>query len=258
MKVGFLLVVVSALVANVAPLLSGCAKTQKQEREAPALPEPTSTPSPVSALPANEPNPLSSEDPEWWEDRSIRSVKDARQFFEAVDGSHYVMMRDFPDRRDEYVALKIDEAQERQWRREMIAKLGDRLLNPATDAVEPWLLYSRLERVCTHQDGPESVLKIYEVTRRIADRLPLKDGIIVAETINGAQNYSWQTGRTYHSYKTGLIYLAVRHGLRDVAQGLADYSMSLAQRAKGGKVDVEGAEQAMEVCLAIKRHFRLR
>lgn len=258
MKVGFLVVVVGALVASVAPPLSGCAETQKQRREAQALPEPTPTPPLVSATPANKPDPLSSEDPEWWNDRSIRSVNDARRFFEAVDGSHYAMMRDFPDRRDEYVALKIDEAQERRWRRDMIAKLGDRLLNTATDAGELWWLHSRLGRMCEWQDDPESVLKIYEVTRRIVDRLPIKDGIIVAETINGAWSYSFATGRTYHSYKTGLIYLAVRHGLRGVAQDLADYSMSLAQRAKSGKVDVERAELAIEGCLAVKRHFRLR
>lgn len=258
MKVGFLVVVVGALVASVAPPLSGCAKTQKQKREAQALPKPTPTPSPVSATPANKPDPLSSEDREWWDHRSIRSVDDARRFFEAVDGSHYAMMRDFPDRRDEYAALKITEAQERQWRRAMIAKLSDRLLNPATDAGELWWLHSRLGRVCEWPDDPEAVLKIYEVTRRIADRLPLEDGIIVAETINGALNYSFQTGRAYHSYKTGLIYLAVKHGLRDVAQDLSDYSMSLAQRAKVGKVDVERAEQAIEVCLAVKNHFRLR
>ena len=258
MKVGLLVVLVGALVASVAPTLSSCAKTQKQKREAQALPEPTPTPSPVSATPANKPKPLSSEDPEWWDDRSIRSVNDARQFFEAVDGSHYTMMRDFPDRRDEYAALKIDEAQERQWRRAMIAKLSDRMLNPATDAGELWWLHSRLERMCEWQDDPESVLKIYEVTRRIAGRLPIKDGVIVAQTINGAWNYESRTGRTYHSYKTGLIYLAVKHGLRDVAQDLADYSMSLAQRAKRSKVDVEGAELAIEGCLTVKRHFRLR
>lgn len=258
MRVGFLVVVVvAALVAGLAPPLSGCAKPQKQKRGAQALPDPTPTPSPVSATTSNKPKPLSGEDPEWWDERSIRSVDDARQFFEAVDGSHYAMMRDFPDRRDEYAALKIDEAQERQWRRAMIAKLGDRLLNPATDVGELWWLHSRLGRMCEWQDDPESVLKIYEVTRRIVDRLPIKDGIIVAETINGAWSLSLE-GRTYHSYKTGLIYLAMRHGLRDVAQGLSDYSMSLAQRAKSGKVDVEMAELAIEGCLAVKKHFRLR
>ena len=101
-------------------------------------------------------------------------------------------------------------------------------------------------------------MKIYEVTRLIADRLLLQDGIIVAETFNGAWSYEIRTGRTYHSYKTGLIYLAVKHGLRDVAQDLADYSMSLARRAKSGKVGVERAELAIEGCLTVKRHFRLR
>ena len=157
-------------------------------------------------------------------------------------------MRDYPDRRDEYEALKIDEAQERQWRRDMIAKLSDRLLNPATDAEELWWLYGRLEGMCDWQDDPESVLKIYEVTRRIAGKLPIKDGIIVAEDING---------RGAYTYETGLIYKAVKHGLRDVAQDLAGYSMSLAQRAKSRKVDVERAEQAIKKCLAVKRHFRL-
>ncbi len=258
MRVGFLVVVVGALVTGVAPPLSSCAETQRQKREARALPEPTPAPLPVSATPASKPKPPSSEDPEWWNDRSVRNVDDARQFFEATDGSHYVMMRDFPDRRDEYAALKIDEAQERRWRRALIAKLSGRLLDPATDAGELWWLHSRLGRICAHQDDPESELKIYEVTRRIAGRLPLQDGIIVAETINGAWSYSFQTGRSYHSYKTGLIYLAVKHGLRDVAQDLADHSMSLARRAKSGKVDAERADLAMEGCLTVKRHFRLR
>lgn len=242
-----LLVVAVALLATVALSLSSRARTQK--RGARPAPEPASTPSAAPANSANESTPLSSEDPEWWNDRSIRSVEDARRFFEAMDGSHYAMMRDFPDRRDEYAALKISKAQERRWRRDMIARLSDRLLNPATDAEELWLLHSRLERFCEWQDDPESVLKIYEVTRQVAGRLPIRDGLIVAESING---------RGLHTYETGLIYMAVKHGLRDVARDLARHSMSLAQRAKSGNVEVEWAERLIQKCLAVKRHFRLR
>lgn len=258
MKVGFLVVVVGALVAGVAPTLSSCATTQKQERETQALPRPSPPPSSSPATSTNTSDSSSRGDAEPWEERSIKSVGDARRIFEAVGGSLYHMMRDYPDRWGEYRALKIGEEQERQWRREMIAKLGDRLLNPATDARELWQLYSSLERMCQDQDDAESVLKIYEVTRRIVGRLSPQDGVIVANTINGAWSYEIRTGRTYHSYKTGLIYLAVKHGLRDVAQDLADYSMSLAQRAKRSKVDVEQAELTIEGCLTVKRHFRLR
>lgn len=248
MKVG-LLVVVAALAATLALLLWKSAKTQKQKREARAAPEATPVPSLVSATPANKPATSSGEEPEWSDTHGIRNLDDARQFFEAMQGSHYFMMRDDPDGRDEYVAMKIDKAQERQWRRDMIAKLCERLLNPATDAGELWLAYSRLDKLCEDQNDPESVLKIYEVTRRIADRLPVKDGIIVAEDISG---------RGAYTYETGLIYLAVKHGLKDVAQDLADYSMSLAQRAKTGNIDAERAELAVEKCLAVKSHFSLR
>jgi hypothetical protein len=191
-------------------------------------------------------------------DEPIKNVSDARRLFEAYDGSPYHMMRDEPDRWGEYRELKIDHALEHQWRREMITKLGDELLNPATKAKELWWLHSRLEKICTDVNDAESVLKIYEVTRRITGRLPLQEGILVAETINGRQFYSTETGRTEHRYDNGLIYLAMKHGLRDVAQGLADHSMSLAQLAKSRKVDVARAEEAMERCRAVKNHFRLK
>lgn len=246
MKVGLLVVVVGALVATVAPPPSGRANTQRQKRGARALPRPTPTPSSTSANSTRTSNSSSGEDAEPWEERRIKSISDARRIFEAVDGSVYHMMRDYPDRWGEYFDLRIAEEQERQWRREMITRLSDRLLDPATDAKDLWLLYTRMVRMCEDQGDAESALKIYKATRRIASRLPIEDGLIVAEAINGTRIY----------YEAGPIYLAVKHGLRDVAQDLSDYSMSLAQRAKSGKV--EGAELAVGKCLAVKRHFRLR
>lgn len=258
-KASFWIAVVT-LVATVAPPLSGSAKTQNQKRQARAAPKPTPTPSPNS-VPANStktPGSSAGEDEPSWAKQSIKSLDDARRAFEAMDGSVRRMLRDYPDRWGEYFGLKIDKKQENQWRRGMIAKLSDQALNPATDANELWWLHHRLEEICQALDDAESVLKIYEVTRRIADRVPIQDAVMVAQTINGPMGYSYTTGRPYHTYKTGLIYLAVKHGLRDVAQAFADYSMSLAQRAKSSKVDVEGAELAMESCLAIKSHFGLR
>lgn len=257
MKVG-LLVVVVALVAIPAPPLPSRAETEKQKREAQAAPRPTPTPHSTAAKSTAMSDSSSGEKTEQWVKRRIKTISDARQIFEAYDGSLYHMMRDYPDRSGEYWELKIDKKLERQWRRDMITKLSDRLLNPATDANELWWLYSRLERICTAVDDAESVLKIYEVTRRIAGRLPLEEGTIVAEHINGYGYQSFATGQTVYTNKTGLIYLAVKHGLRDVAQELADYSMSLAQRAKSGQADVERAEMAIERCLALKKHFGLR
>ena len=258
MKVGFLVVAVVALAATLALPLSNRANTQKQKRETQASSRPTPTPHSTSANSTAMSDSSSSEETELWGKRRVKSISDARRIFEAYDGSLYHMMRDYPDRWGEYRDLKIDKQRERQWRREMITKLSDRLLNPATDAKELWWLHSRLESICTAIDDVESVLKIYEVILRIAGRLPLEDGIIVAETINGHGYQSFATGLPVYTNKTGLIYLAVKHGLRDVAQELADYSMSLAQRAKSSKVDVELAEMAIERCLALKKHFRLR
>lgn len=259
MKVVFLVVVVGTLVASVATPLSSRAKPQKQTRKTRALPQPSPTPSPLSTNPTNTSDSTSREDADPWEERSIKSVSDARQIFEAVDGSGYRMLRDYTDRWHEYNQLNISQAQERQWRREMITKLSDRLLNPATDAEELENLYFRLKMMCGAQDDTESVLKIYEVTRRIVDRLPLEDGVSVSLYISGNWPYSIINGRAYHSHqRTGLIYLAMRHELKDVAQDLADYSLSLARRAKSGEVDVERAKDAIEACLAVKRHFRLR
>jgi hypothetical protein len=245
MNVGFLVVIV-ALVATVAPPLSSLANTQQQKRKAQAVPKPTPTPSSTSANSTKTSNSSSGGDAEPWDDRSIKSLSDARRYFEAMGGSHFHMMRYDPDRYSEYRALKINDAQEHEWRRDAITKLYDRLLNPATDAKDLWLLYTRMVRMCEDQDDAESVLKIYKATQWIASRLPIGDEIIVAEALNGTRIY----------YEAGPIYLAVKHGLRDVAQDLSDYSMSLAQRAKSSKV--EGAELAIGKCLAVKRHFRLR
>ena len=255
LKVGFLVVGV-ALVAPLAATLSSHAKTQKK-RGAQAVPRPTPTSHPTPAKSTGMSDSSSGDRTEQWVNRRVKTISDARQIFEAYDGSLYHMMRDYPDRSGEYWNLKIDENLERQWRREMITKLSDQLLNPATDEKELWWLYSRLERICTDVDDAESVLKIYEVTRRIADRFTLEGGTIVAEHING-YGYLSLAGQTIYTNKTGLVYLAVKHGLRDVAQELADYSMSLAQRAKSAKFDVERAEMAIERSLAVKKHFGLR
>ncbi len=248
MKVGLLLVVV-ALVATLAPSLSSSAQTQKQKRKTQAVPQRTPTPNSTPAKSTTTSDSSSGEDAKLWKEEPIKNVSDARRIFEAMDGSLVRMLRDEPDRWGEYFDLKIDKKLERQWRREMITKLSDQLLNPATDANELWWLHSRLESMCQDQDDAESVLKIYEVTRRIADRLPIEDGLRVAENING-------TGT--HTYETGLIHQAVKHRLRDVAQDFAGYSMSLAQRAKSGKVEVEWADRTIEKCLAVKTYFKLR
>jgi hypothetical protein len=247
MKVGFLVVIV-ALVATVALPLSSRANTQPQKQGAQAVPKPTPTPSSTSANSTKTSDSSFGEDADQWVNRSIKSVSDARRFFEAMGCSHFHMMRDYPDRYSEYRALKINDAQEHEWRRDAITKLSDRLLNPATEAKDLWHLYTRMETMCEDQGDAESVLKIYKVTQWIASRLPVGDGLIVAEAINGTRTY----------YEAGPIYLAVKHGLRDVAQDLSDYSISLAQRAKSSKVDAEGAELAIRKCLAVKRHFRLR
>src|SRR5688572_19247996 len=123
MRVCFLVVVV-ALVATVAPPLSGRAKIQKRKREARAVSKPTPTPSSSSADSTNTSKASSGEDAEPWATQSIKSISDARRIFEAMDGSLYRMMRDHPDRWGEYFDLKIDDKQEHQWRREMISKLS--------------------------------------------------------------------------------------------------------------------------------------
>jgi hypothetical protein len=185
--------------------------------------------------------------PNWM--RRIENRDDARRFFQAMGCSHFHMWHDYPRRHDEYCSLGIETTLENEWRWDAILSLAARLVDSATRNEDLWYLHFSLGSLCEAQGDAASATKIHEVTEQIVSKLNVRDGLLVAGTINGTAAYTLDSG---------LVFLASKCGLRSIAQELADHSLRLAQRARSRNVEPEQAQVEIEKCFAIKKKFFLR
>ena len=86
----------------------------------------------------------------------------------------------------------------------------------SNDKSSLWILHSQMYDLFESLKTDAALMKMLEATKSIRDKVPMKDRIIVAETING---------RTTREFRGGLIYPA--YDLKNIAAANEFIKLSL-------------------------------
>ena len=127
------------------------------------------------------------------------------------------MSRDCPDRYAEYEALEIPKSTEQEWRRDSFDLKAAKLVDDETETSILWNLHWRMARLCYVLDTEDALKAIYLSTENIADRLPSRERLLVAETIIGRSGPD----------DSGLILHALKHGQSQIATRLHEIAINL-------------------------------
>lgn len=180
-------------------------------------------------------------------DEPIITVQQAREFFKAMGCSHFHMDREYPERASEYRQLNISEQTEREWMQEQFDEYYGAVMGNA-DAGSLWMVHSSMSDLLPSLKTEAALLKMLEVTQLIRDRVPLKDRILVAETING---------RTTRQARGGLIYLAYDWNYIPVAKAFAELSLHFSIYQEQENRGIKRCQQAIKLCNEIKLELGL-
>jgi hypothetical protein len=131
-------------------------------------------------------------------DEQIKTVEQAKEFFRAMGCSHFHMGRDYPQRYAEYGKLNISKQTEAEWRKEQFDAYYIKIIE-ATDDRSLWNLHFMMYALFENIRTDAALTIMLDITQYIRDKVPLRDKVIVAETING---------RSIREARRGLIYLA--------------------------------------------------
>jgi hypothetical protein len=149
----------------------------------------------------------------------IKSLPEAKRYFQAMGCSSFHMAREYPERYDEYQALGISKATETEWAsEEVLSKIGQ-IENGEKTSDELWVIHSRLADLILDHKFELYLDRLLEVTKSLETRLSQRDKLIVAETIVGRQDLRYRPGLIFRSRDSGR--LATAKGFAHVARRLA-------------------------------------
>ena len=155
-------------------------------------------------------------------DKPITSLADAKVYFQTMGCSHFHMCREYPERYREYQVLNATESQETKWTEEKLEDLRLQSSSSETDSKILWEIHSSMEDLVSTLKTIASLECIHKTTLLIEEHLPARGKMLVAETINGRQDFK---------YRGGLIFLAFDLGRKNIAESFADLSAKLSQSA---------------------------
>ncbi|MGB7876408.1 MAG: hypothetical protein WBL25_18655 [Anaerolineales bacterium] len=180
-------------------------------------------------------------------DDPIRTIEQAKEFFKTMGCSHFHMDREFPERSQEYKLLNISKRTEEEWREE---QFDDYHLNSMEnqDKGSLWNLHSRMYDLFESLKTNTALMKMLDTTKPIRDKVPLKDRVIVAETING---------RKMRQFRSGLIYSAYDLNNIAAAKEFAELSLHFATYHESANRGLERCQRAIELCNEIKLELGL-
>ena len=180
-------------------------------------------------------------------DEPITSIQQAKSFFQPMGCSHFHMDREYPNRAKEYKHLGISKQMEKEWTQEKFDEHYVRIMENS-DPASLWILHSAMENLLTSIKSESALEKMLKATKFIRDKVPLKDRVIVAETING---------RTVRSARQGLIYLAYDWNNIPAAKEFADLALHFAQYDKQKNRGHERCMNAIKLCNEIRQELNL-
>jgi len=181
-------------------------------------------------------------------DEPIETIQQAKEFYKAMGCSGFHMYREYPKRYSEYERLHILKQTETEWRKEEF----DRYYASVVDNTNPnsfWILHSSMESLLYSLKNKTALIKMLEVTQFMRDKVPLKDRVMVAETING---------RTVRTARMGLIYLAYDWNNIPVAKAFVELSLHFSTYYdEQDNQRIERCRNAIKLCNDIKLELRL-
>ncbi len=148
---------------------------------------------------------------------SINTVDEAEIYFKSMGCMHFHMLREYPQRYDEYKRLNISKQQEIQWTEESFNNYYDAVIMEKSDAVL-WVVHSNMANLTAQLKSEKLLLKMLETTQFIRDKVHQKEKVIVSETING---------RAHRKLRSGLIYLSYDLNNIHAAKAFAEVSLYL-------------------------------
>jgi len=180
-------------------------------------------------------------------DELIHTIEQAKEFFKGMGCSHFHMDREFPERYQEYRLLNISEQTETEWREEQFDEYYLSIME-GIDKDLLWSIYSSMYDLFEVIKTNTTLMKMLEATKYIRNKVPLKDRVIVAETING---------RGMRQFRQGLIYSA--YDLGDIATATEFVKLSLHFATYQGRAELrlDRCQRAIELCNEIKLELGL-
>ena len=177
----------------------------------------------------------------------IRTIEQAKEFFKAMGCSHFHMDREYPERFQEYKLLNISEQTEVEWREEKLDEYYLRIME-SKDKSSLWNAHSSMYDLFESLKTNTALMKMLEATVHIRDKVPMKDRVIVAETING---------RGLREYRSGLIYSAYDMNNIAAAREFVELSLHFAAYKESATRGIERQQRAIELCNEIKLELGL-
>ncbi len=180
---------------------------------------------------------------------SISTVYEAEIYFKSMGCMHFHMLREYPQRYDEYKLLNISKQQEIQWTLESFNDYYDAVMMEKRDTVL-WVIHSNMANLTVQLRSEKVLLKMLEATQFIRDKIYEKEKVIVSETING---------RAQRKLRSGLIYLSYDLNNIPAAKSFAEVSLYLSD-TEAEDVTFEHFERfhsAAEICKSIMKELEI-
>lgn len=74
----------------------------------------------------------------------IRSVEQAKEYFISMGCSHFHMVREYPERYEEYRRLNITKQTETEWRTEQVIDFCNQIIGNGYDFSQLWIIHLRI------------------------------------------------------------------------------------------------------------------
>lgn len=181
-------------------------------------------------------------------DESTETIRKAKEFFEEMGCSHFHMAREYPERYSEYKRLKISKQTEMKWTEEKFDEYYVSITNN-TDHNSLWSSYNFMYELFLSLRTGTALVKMLGITQHIRDRVPLKDRIIIAETINGVQ--------FQRESRLGLVYLAYDLKNIPIAKAFIELALHFSTYDEQENRGVERCQNAVKLCNEIKLELEL-
>lgn len=179
-------------------------------------------------------------------DTPIRSLPEAKRYFQATGCSSFHMAREHPARYDEYRALGISEVTEAEWASEEIISKIARLESGGCAHDELWVVHSQLADLILDRKCALYLDRLLEATKAIETQLSQRDRLLVAETIVGRQHLEYRPGLIFQSHDSE--HLATAKEFAQAARRFTVDSFTTADLEQRRKRLLEGLARTENLC----------
>lgn len=180
-------------------------------------------------------------------DDPIKTLEQAKDFFIQMEGSPYEMAREFPNRYDEYKQFNIPRQTEREWREEILEKHFLKI-KETEDSRQLWIIHANMERLFVDLKTNKALETMLMGTEFIRNRVPMKERVLVAETING---------RTAREARQGLIYMSYDMNNIPAAKAFIELSLHFSTYDGQDRYGIDRSQRSKQLCNDIKAELGL-